>query len=646
MKNQKVIFGITAIVLALILFGQSAQASPAKPMLVHPITGQAPNNTFVVTKTNDSGDNTSPGSGTLRRALLDANNTPGFDAIVFDIAGSGVKTITVKNYFPDITDNAGVMIDGTQGDDRIEIDGSQVLDHHGFAIGSNNNVIKGLVINGVQGGGTAIALVNGASNNVIIGNYLGTNPAGTAAKGNHSGILVANNANNNRIGGTNGVSPGGACTGDCNLIAGNRHHGIVIDHSSGTLVQGNFVGTNVSGTGRLANGDAGVLIGNSDRNQIGGMSPQERNVISGNGVINIEIGQTPSHHNTIQGNYIGVNSAGTAVVTNGGDGIVLDFGAHDNLIDNNVISGQRKFGILVFKSANKTTIQNNRLGVAATSDANLGNGLHAIELQTNNNSVVNNRIAFSAKDGIHVKSGVNNALRRNEIFGNKISGINLASEGFTPNDTGDGDGGANNLQNFPSVSSAQHDGSTLAVSGKLNSRPNTRYTIDLFHSPSCAYFFQNPVGQGKTYLGSTDVTTNSGGNASYSVNLGSAPGSGVITSTATDSNGNTSEFSECRTITSGQAPPSAPQLLSPSNGESVVQNPPKLDWTDATGVQYYKLIIRNGGKKGPKVYNNSNITASEFTPPALANGKTYYWMVRGCAGTTCVKSKWFSFSVP
>lgn len=632
--------------LALTFTMSAAQAAPIKPLLVHPISGLAPLNTYVVTKTTDSGDNTNAGSGTLRKALVDANSHSGFDAIVFDIPGSGVKTITVKNYFPDIADNAGVMIDGTQSDDRIEIDGSQISNHHGFSIVSDNNVIKGLIINGVKDGGAGIGLLNGANNNTIIGNFIGTNAAGTAAKGNHSGIYVSPGANGNFIGGPNGVSLGGACTGDCNLLSGNRFHGIVVDHAANTVIRGNFIGLNAGGNGTVPNTDDGILLGFAPNNTIGGSSPQERNIISGNNSPNIEVGEADSHHNTIRGNYIGTNSAGTAALTGGDAGILIDLGAHDNVVDANVISGNRNFGILVFKSATKTTISNNRIGIAANSDDNLGNRMKGIEIQGNNNSITGNRIANNSSDGVRIKTGSNNQVRRNEIFNNETFGINLGTDAFTENDSGDGDGGANGLQNYPTLTSAQHDGTNVTVGGTLNSRANARFDLEFFYNPACDLTFNRSVGEGRQYLGTTSVTTDSSGNLSFSVSFGGAPLVGVITATATDSGNNTSEFSFCRTILAGTSGPSAPQLLSPSNGESVASNPPLMDWSDASNVTFYTIKVRQDSPKGPKAYVNGSMVDSSVVPQTLEGGHTYYWQVSACNTQGCAKSSKFTFSIP
>ena len=645
MKSKKLVWALAAVVIAFCLTLTNVRANRDTPRIVHPLLGLAPVHTFVVTKTGDSGDDTHADPGTLRWAMVSANKSAGFDLIVFNISGSGVKTITVRNYLPDLTDNAGVMIDGTQSDDRIQIDGSNVTDHSGIEIESSNNVIKGLTINGVQGAGSGIALVNGASNNLILGNSLGVIPSGNASKANHTGVYIGPGSNNNWVGGTNGVTPGGSCTGDCNLLSGNRNFGVFLDHASGNHIVGNFIGLNAAGNAALPNGDDGILFGSASNNIIGGRTPPERNVIAASRTINIELAQNGTHDNLIQGNFVGLNSAGTAALSNPGVGIELNNYAHDNAIDGNVISGHANFGILSFMNATRTTITNNRIGIGAFSDINLGNRQKGIEIQGNNSKILYNRVAYSGNAGLRVKFGVGNLMSQNQLFKNGTLGIMLGIM-YTENDPGDGDGGPNLLQNTPVLNKALDDGTTLTIQGTLNSRANGRYTLEFFYNPACDTFYTKQVGQALVYLGSTVVTTNSAGNASFSVPVNRAPGGGVVTSTATDSANNTSEISYCRAIESGQPAPPAPRPLSPSNGERVPSNPPLLDWAPSTGATRYQLVIKADSTTGTKVYSNQNITASEFTPPALAGGKTYFWRVAACNAAGCTKSVWFSFLVP
>src|SRR6185436_4896534 len=140
--------------------------------------------------------------------------------------------------------------------------------------------------------------------------------------------------------------------------------------------------------------------------------------------------------------------------------------------------------------------------------------------------------------GIFVGSAVTGAaIRGNSIAGNGEIGIDLLGNvGPTANDLNDGDTGANNLQNFPVVSSARAGGGSTFVDGTLNSSANTSYALDFFANTSCnaANF------GGQRYLGSMNVTT-IGNNASFQATLPAASTVGeFITTTATDASGNTS----------------------------------------------------------------------------------------------------------
>lgn len=647
MSLLKIMCALGSVFIALTLSLTNARAANKDHgPVVHPLLGIQPVNTFVVTSANDKGDNINPGNGTLRWAILQANSSAGFDRIVFDIPGSGVQTIHVKYGLPEVRDNAGLWIDGTTGDDRIEIDGTQTAHHHGIPIESNNNIIQGLIINNIPDGGAALGLYN-ADNNLIIGNRLGTNPGGTASNSAHSGIWIGPGSDNNIVGGTNGVTPGGGCTGDCNLLSGNRFHGIVIDHASNNRVIGNLIGLNVNGTGALPNGDDGVLLGNAADNRIGGTTPEERNVIGGNVRINVEIGESGSKRNVIQGNYIGTNVTGNARAGGNAAGVEIDNDAADNTIQYNVISGNGATGVLIFLRAHRNKVLNNIIGYGADGTTRLANSIIGIAIQTNNNQVLNNKIGNHESDGVRVKSGTGNTIRMNSIYNNDKLGINIAVDGFTPNDTDDPDTGPNMLQNFPVVTKAGTSGGTLTITGSLNSRPNARFTLDFYRNPACDNTYNRHVGEGETYLGALDVTTNSGGDVSFSTSFANAPTNGIISATATDAAGNTSEFSTCVDIVPDEPTPTPPQLLSPDNGGVAPQNPPLLDWNPSANTVRYVVLIRQDSTKGPRVHKNKNVATDQYTPPApFEAGHTYYWRVSACnESKVCAKSEWFSFII-
>ena len=197
-------------------------------------------------------------------------------------------------------------------------------------------------------------------------------------------------------------------------------------------------------------------------------------------------------------------------------------------------------------------IQGNFIGTTATGEAALANGNHGVSIGSSDGITIGGTQAGAANvirnnggAGVAVTGATarNNAIQANRISGNGGLGIDLGGTGVTPNDAGDGDTGANTLQNFPVISSVVVNGGASTAQGTLNSLANTTYRIELFSNAACDLIGN---GEGETFLGATDVTTDGSGNASFSMNSGAAT---IVTATATDPSGNTSEFSACRTAT-------------------------------------------------------------------------------------------------
>jgi hypothetical protein len=438
--------------------------------------------TFTVTNTNDSG----PGS--LRQAILDANSNPGLDTIAFDIPGAGVHTITPATAFDALTDP--VFLDGyTQPGSSINTD--PIATNAVLLIEIEGSVAGGLGLN-VTGGGTTIRglVVNrwgvalqttGGSGDVIQGNFLGTDPTGTLARPN--GIAI-------QISGTGDVV-GGPNPADRNLVSGNTagvfSGAIQVAGGSGAVIQGNLVGTDA--TGMLAIPNNYALYSNMP-STIGGATPGAGNVISGNS----------------------------------GDGIFLQA---------------------------DLLIQGNLIGTTADGSAPLGNGLNGI---TNHEALgatiggilpgQGNVIAYNGAHGV-IAAGTQTRIRGNSIHDNGLLGIDLYNGVDTPkpNDPGDGDDGSNHLQNFPIIQSVT-TGATTHIVGKFNSTASTTFDIDFYVNPACSNFPREFL-EGLSWAGTTQVTTDGSGNASIDVTLPVATESGArISATATDPDGNTSEFSQ------------------------------------------------------------------------------------------------------
>jgi CSLREA domain-containing protein len=393
---------------------------------------------------------------TLRAAIEQANATPGADIIDFDIPGTGVQTIHVNasgyGKLPAITE--GVTIDGyTQSP----------CSSYPTPCSSPNTLAKGtnakltIQLDGSAAGQSAVGLYVAAPDVVVKGLVIN--------RFEFEGILVGPKAANTRI-------------------------------------EGNFVGTDPSGTKAPGYSGTGVVVWGGAT--VGGPEPAARNLVSGNrdGIHFYGVGDAA------YGNLVGTQKDGKSPLGNQKDGVYIISPGH------------------------------NDVGKAAPGYANT--------------------IAFNGDDGVLVADGCGyqkvcngSSILSNSVFSNGGLGIDLKGTGedydtnvLTPNDAGDGDAGANNLQNHPALSSASKPTpAKTVVKGKLNSLPNTSFEVQ---------FFSDPAGtdEGKKLLGTKIVTTDRAGNVSFTfattkkVSLGQS-----ITATATNSStGDTSEFCAPRKV--------------------------------------------------------------------------------------------------
>ena len=186
--------------------------------------------------------------------------------------------------------------------------------------------------------------------------------------------------------------------------------------------------------------------------------------------------------------------------------------------------------------------------VAATtltvSNANVsaGTGVGMLADGAGNSMSITGSIITGCAKGVVIRNGaVGNSITGNSIHDNTGLGIDLGDDGVTPNDPSDADSGPNNLQNFPIIRTALV-GTPNTIRGTLNSAPGQTFTIHLYASPTCD---PSGNGEGQTLVGSTTTTTNGSGDGLWALNPGSLSIGDFITATATDSAGNTSEFSAC-----------------------------------------------------------------------------------------------------
>jgi hypothetical protein len=401
-----------------------------------------------------------------------------------------------------------------------------------------------------------------ADGNRVIGNRLNTNAAGTAllAADDSSSVIVAGGTNTH-IGGSTGTSPGGACTGGCNLAGAAIQ--VIGMPGDGAVIESNFVGTDVTGRVPLAGaGSSGVYVFASGQGfggsiLIGGVTPAARNVIVGRGrpAIWMPDGGGASAHVTIQGNYVGIDTTGTRSL-GGEEGIELSE-AVGVIIggttpgSGNVLSGQSIYNVSINESSG-TIVQGNIIGPAA-------DGVTALDVRANRGVSVegpstSNVIGALAPGGpggniiAYASTGVRveDPAVRATIFGNSMFeisrlGIDLNRDGISANDACDADARANLTQNFPVLTVAAGPSGTFTISGTLNSAPNATYQLEFFATPA------GTTGPARTPIGSTTVSTNSSCFAVFTF-VATQPTGTSFTATATDVAGNTSELSAASAV--------------------------------------------------------------------------------------------------
>jgi len=528
------------------------------------------------------------GAGTLRACLQTAGSGATIDFSPTAFPPASPVTITLLTPLPHLpgnvtldASNAGVILDGSslgEGD-------------WGLALTSDGNVVRGLqltgcgtailvmgknnVIGGDRGQGTGPVgqgnlisanrefgiFVAGAeaSENLVVGNLIGTDVTGTQARGNGSiGVFLHGGAHDNTIGGTqvwqrnivsdnlDGISMMGVGTSRNRVIGnyvgtdvsgtiglGNRGRGIGIEVSaSANLVQGNLssgnggagiligdpgadynviignrVGTDASGMQSIPNEWVGVFVGEGSFNRIGGTALGEGNLISGN-ALGVTVTGSNAPGNLVLGNLIGTDGSGLNALGNTGEGLTIS--ASETIVEGNVISGNGMAGIVLGSGSTSSFLLGNTIGTDQGKTIALGNAGVGIDIDgTGINFVQVNTVAFNASHGVQVTDGQRNTLRRNSVYSNSGDGIVLTGTGNT-----------------------QLAAPTLAsdpVTG-ISGTACVSCTVEIFADAG---------DEGRFYLGS-QVTDGAGEFAFGQL----CPLAGLgFTATATDLAGNTSEFS-------------------------------------------------------------------------------------------------------
>lgn len=444
----------------------------------------APTATFLVTNTSDSG------SGSLRQALIDANTTPAADIINFAIPGSGVFAIQPQTPLPASTgkvtldgcSQAGARCNVWPPSLKIELDFS--VSGRGLAFLGGSSLVRGLSL----GGSTNTALEPAEA---VSFRTKGTNKVQTCLFGVKADGVTA-------ITGSYGV--------------------LITDMSSG-----NLVGSDLDGVGDAA----------------------ERNVFASH-LVGVYL-RSSGGSNLVQGNWVGTDASGEVAMANRLAGILVESDNGSNSLRNNMVSANSPVGIWL-RFVTGDTLTGNQVGVSA-SGAALGNSGPGIRLEDTNRITIGgsaanaNLIANNLGAGVQLDagSGLGNRITNNSIFSNKLLGIDLLpSTGANANDTDDLDSGTNDLQNSPELGPISLGASSLSITYRVMTDPLEAIyplTIDF-------YISDTDNEEGKTWIGADSYLESLAGTLTTATFAPAVTVTGTtrIVATATDRNGNTSEF--------------------------------------------------------------------------------------------------------
>jgi titin len=457
-------------------------------------------------------------ANTVGGTAVGAGNVISANGVGIEIGGSITANTVAGNLIG--TDHSGTLALGNGT--GMQLDGS----------GDTIDQTTAPALNSIEANNVAIELSAGASTNQVLRLPIGTNSAGTAGLSlpNGTGMLVL--GHNNTVGGT-------VYAGNANVFSGNSGTGVEIrgGGATGNLVQFNFIGTDITGTLALGNGQDGVLLDMAaTNNTIGG-----GNIISRNAVDGVKLSGSGTSGNVVLGNLIGTDLSGTAKLGNSGDGVIIENSATANTVggtasgDANVISGNGRFGVSLYGNGTSgNLVLGNRIGTDKTGTASVGNFLDGLRITT---GATANTIGGTASGAANVISGnarlglylYGNGTSGNVVLGNLI-GTNVSGNGKLPNNSGVlvGIGTANTI-------GGNVAGAANVISGNRN------HGLELLSGTSANLVVGNLIGTdvtGTAALGNggfgiavEDATANTvGGTAAGDANVVSANQFGIVMS--------------------------------------------------------------------------------------------------------------------
>lgn len=317
-------------------------------------------------------------------------------------------------------------------------DGVAIFDSAGNTVGGvsagSRNILSGNKVDGVFLGAGASG--SGAVANLVLGNFIGLDVTGlTALENQQYGVEIS--------GGSNNII-GGATPGARNIISGNLSSGVLIGGAAtGNQVLGDFIGTDITGLLARPNGLDGIDVFSSSQNVIGGTTAAARNIISGNASDGIVIGDSNAVGNIIEGNYIGTDVTGIVALGNLRDGLFVTAlisatGAVGTVVGGaipgarNVISGNGNDGIQISSGATANSVLGNLIGTNITGAVALPNRRHGVAIfDASGNTIgtagtastsapAGNVISGNQGSGVLISGASSGTATANKVLGNFI----------------------------------------------------------------------------------------------------------------------------------------------------------------------------------------------------------------------------------